>query len=210
MRWRGRSPNCSRSGASRRRRSDPFISCSWTSWTASGRGVGAPTTIQLVQDDREFAWLAFLDGAIPRDGIVVVGATNLPGSIDPALLRPGRLDRHIVLPMPDLDALAGMVRAHLGPDAILTDAEVSEAAQGVAWERSPAQVQQLAREARRLARWCKRKVCASDLTDAVAMQRLGRPPEQDRHTAVHEAAHAVAAVVVGVDQAGLRGRRCRA
>jgi hypothetical protein len=145
------------------------------------------------------AWLAFLDGAIPRDGIVVVGATNLPGSIDPALLRPGRLDRHIALPLPDIEAIEGMVRAHLGPDAILTDAEVAEAARALRG-RSPAQVQQLAREARRLARWCKRRVCASDLTDAVAMQRLGRPPAQDRHTAVHEAAHAVAAVVVGVDR----------
>src|SRR5208283_3547840 len=41
------------------------------------------------------AWLAFLDGAEPRTGIVVIGATNLPERIDPALLRPGRLDRHI-------------------------------------------------------------------------------------------------------------------
>ena len=145
------------------------------------------------------AWLAFLDGSIPRDGIVVVGATNLPGSIDPALLRPGRLDRHIVLPMPDIEALEGMVRAHLGPDAVLTDAEVSEAARALRG-RSPAQVQQLAREARRLARLCRRRVCASDLTDAVALQRIGRPVAQDRHTAVHEAAHAVAAVVVGVDR----------
>jgi DNA polymerase III delta prime subunit len=145
------------------------------------------------------AWLAFLDGAVPRDGIVVLAATNHPDRVDPALLRPGRLDRHIELPMPDVDALAGLIRAHLGADAVLTDAEVTEAARAVRG-RSPAEVQQLAREARRLARWCGRRVCASDLTDAVAKLRRGRDRDADEQTAVHEAGHAVAAVVLGVDR----------
>ena len=145
------------------------------------------------------AWLAFLDGAVPRDGIVVLAATNHPDRVDPALLRPGRLDRHIELPMPDVDALAGIIRAHLGADAVLTDPEVAEAARAVRG-RSPAEVQQLARDARRMARWCNRRVCASDLTDAVAMMRRGRDLEADVQTAVHEAGHAVAAVVLGIDR----------
>ena len=144
------------------------------------------------------AWLAFLDGAVSREGIVVIGATNHPDRVDPAMRRPGRLDRHIELPMPDVDALVGIVRAHLGTDAVLTDDELAEAARAVRG-RSPAEVGQLAREARRMARWCKRRVCASDLTDAVALLRGPVDAADDRMISVHEAGHAVAAVVLGVD-----------
>ncbi|RYC29007.1 AAA family ATPase [Lichenibacterium minor] len=145
------------------------------------------------------AWLAFLDGAVPRDGIVVIAATNHPERVDPALLRPGRLDRHLELPMPDVDALLGIVRAHLGPDAMLTEAELAEAARACRG-RSPAQVGQLAREARRVARWCKRRVCASDLTDAVAMLRGPVDAVGDRMVSIHEAGHAVACLVLGTDE----------
>ena len=145
------------------------------------------------------SWLAFLDGAVPRDGIVVVAATNYPDRVDPALLRPGRLDRHLELPMPDVQALVGIVKAHLGSDAISTDAELAEAARAVRG-RSPAEIQQLCREARRVARWCKRRVCASDLVDVVAMQRLGADAASERLTAIHEAGHAVALIIGGPDQ----------
>ncbi len=93
------------------------------------------------------AWLAFLDGAIPRDGILVVGATNYPDRVDPAMLRPGRLDRHLELPMPDIDALAGIVRAHLGPDRPHVTTSWQKP-RGRCRGRSPAEVSQLAREAR--------------------------------------------------------------
>ncbi len=51
-----------------------------------------------------------------------------------------------------------------------------------------------------MARWCKRRVCASDLTDVMAMQRLGVDAASERQTAVHEAAHAVALVLQGPDE----------
>ena len=145
------------------------------------------------------AWLAFLDGAVSRDGIVVIAATNYPDRVDPAMLRPGRLDRHIELPMPDIQALAGIVRAHLGSDAVIDEGELAEAARAVRG-RSPAQIQLLCRDARRVARWCKRRVCASDLTDVLAMQRLGADAASERQTAIHEAGHAVALVLRGPDQ----------
>ena len=53
------------------------------------------------------------DGAVKSSGIVVVGATNNPGMIDPALLRSGRLEKHIVIPRPDTEALIGILRHHL-------------------------------------------------------------------------------------------------
>jgi GTPase SAR1 family protein len=61
--------------------------------------------------------LESLDGALKSDGVVIVGATNRPEVIDPAILRAGRLDRHIEIPLPDTDALESIIRHHLGKDA---------------------------------------------------------------------------------------------
>ncbi|MCG6114072.1 MAG: ATP-binding protein [Mesorhizobium sp.] len=60
--------------------------------------------------------LELLDGAVRSSGIVIVAATNHPDVIDPALLRSGRLETHIRIPPPDIDALAGILRHHLGND----------------------------------------------------------------------------------------------
>tara|TARA_R110002020_G_scaffold116694_1_gene267312 strand:+ start:9259 stop:11310 length:2052 start_codon:yes stop_codon:yes gene_type:complete len=66
--------------------------------------------------------LELLDGASRTEGVIVVGATNRPERIDPALLRSGRLEQHIVIPLPDTDALMGILAHHLGChlDAVLT------------------------------------------------------------------------------------------
>lgn len=60
--------------------------------------------------------LELLDGALKTEGIIVVAATNLPDRIDPALLRSGRLEKHVVIPPPDTEALAGILAHHLGSD----------------------------------------------------------------------------------------------
>jgi len=60
--------------------------------------------------------LELLDGASKTEGIIVVGATNLPERIDPALLRSGRLETHVQIPMPDMEALVGIIGHHLGSD----------------------------------------------------------------------------------------------
>ncbi|MDR7028990.1 ATP-binding protein [Rhizobium rosettiformans] len=60
--------------------------------------------------------LELLDGTSKREGVIVIGATNLPERIDPALLRSGRLETHIPIPMPDTDALVGILAIHLGSD----------------------------------------------------------------------------------------------
>jgi hypothetical protein len=68
--------------------------------------------------------LELLDGASRSEGIIVVGATNLPEKIDPALLRSGRLETHIRIPMPDAETLIGILGHHLGTDleAVLASA----------------------------------------------------------------------------------------
>ncbi|MCY0154989.1 AAA family ATPase [Hoeflea alexandrii] len=68
--------------------------------------------------------LELLDGALKTEGVIVVAATNLPERIDPALLRSGRLEKHVVIPPPDAEALAGILVHHLGSDlaAVLASA----------------------------------------------------------------------------------------
>lgn len=60
--------------------------------------------------------LELLDGTAKSSGVIVVGATNNPDAIDAALRRSGRLERHIVIPRPDTDALVGILRHHLRHD----------------------------------------------------------------------------------------------
>lgn len=60
--------------------------------------------------------LELMDGASKTEGVIVVGATNLPERIDPALLRSGRLEKHVVIPPPDTNALMGILAHHLGED----------------------------------------------------------------------------------------------
>lgn len=60
--------------------------------------------------------LELLDGSAKTDGVIVIGATNNPDRIDAALLRSGRLEKHIVIPRPDTEALIGILRHHLKGD----------------------------------------------------------------------------------------------
>jgi len=68
--------------------------------------------------------LELLDGALKTEGVIVVAATNLPDRVDPALLRSGRLEKHVLIPPPDAEALAGILAHHLGSDlaAVLASA----------------------------------------------------------------------------------------
>ena len=60
--------------------------------------------------------LELLDGTSKTDGVIVVAATNLPEKIDPALLRSGRLEKHVAISMPDTEGLVGILTHHLGTD----------------------------------------------------------------------------------------------
>jgi len=73
--------------------------------------------------------LELLDGALRTEGVIVVAATNLPDRIDPALLRSGRLEKHVVIPPPDPDALAGILAHHLGSDLAAVLASAPEPAE---------------------------------------------------------------------------------
>ncbi|MBM6581829.1 AAA family ATPase [Microvirga sp. BT689] len=133
------------------------------------------------------AFLECLDGAEGREGVVVVGATNLPDKIDAAIRRPGRLDRHVVIPLPDTEARKGILRHHLGDD--LADADLSDAAERLEGA-SGAVIEQVVRNARRRARSERRPLAIGDL--GVALPTRLRLSDADfRRACIHEAGHAV-------------------
>jgi SpoVK/Ycf46/Vps4 family AAA+-type ATPase len=132
-------------------------------------------------------FLECLDGIEGREGVIVVGATNLPHKIDPAILRPGRLDRHVVIPLPDREARKGILRHHLRdalPGADLT--EVAERLEGA----SGAEIEQVVRDARRIARRERRTMRMYDLTAALPPGRHLSDADF-RRACIHEAGHAV-------------------
>jgi len=140
--------------------------------------------------------LTTLDGAISgaTENLIVVGATNHPEKIDAALVRPGRLSRIIQIERPDENALAGIIRQHLGTD--LAGEDLSQVA-ALSMGATGATVVEFVKGARRRARAAKRPVMMVDLVAAVAPQDE-RSPDLIRRVAVHEAGHAVVAHAIGM------------
>lgn len=145
------------------------------------------------------ALLELLDGAERRDGVFVIGATNYPQDIDPAVLRSGRLDRIIEIDRPTREDLAAMLRFHLSEE--LADADLTEAAlllRGGTGADAAAAV----RRARNAARRATRDLTIDDLVEAAADGRALPTGEARRRIAAHEAAHAVAAQVLKLGRIG--------
>ena len=134
------------------------------------------------------ALLAELDGVEAREGVVVIGACNGPDLLDPALVRSGRLDRHIQVELPDREALARIMREHLGTD--LSGVELSPVALA-ATGASGADVERMVRGARRRAREGGRALALADLMAEAGGADL-RSEAERRVVATHEAGHAVA------------------
>jgi hypothetical protein len=136
--------------------------------------------------------LECVDGAGGREGVILIGACNNPAIVDPALKRSGRLDRHIQIPLPDDDARRAILLWHL--QATLEIREAVRRTEGM----SGADLERIARDARRTARLNRRPVRVEDLLQALPI-RLPYSQAQLRSTAIHEAGHAVVGVVLGVD-----------
>ncbi|RWL85662.1 MAG: AAA family ATPase [Mesorhizobium sp.] len=139
-------------------------------------------------------FLELLQGIDERPGVVVIGATNHPEMIDPAVKRAGRLDREIAIEKPDVKTLARIFRHHLGgqlPNVDLMPAAI--AARGA----TGADVEAYVRRARGAARRGRRPLKLDDLLAEVRAKREPPSEEARRLLAVHEAGHAVAATVLG-------------
>jgi cell division protease FtsH len=163
-----------------------------------GAGVGGG------HDEREQTLnqlLVEMDGFEANDGVILVAATNRPDVLDPALLRPGRFDRQIVVDSPDVRGREGILRVHLKKVPTGENVEVSTLARGTPG-MSGADLANLINEGALLAaRRGKDKVYMVDLEDAKDKVMLGTERKsmvlseaEKKLTAYHEAGHAVIAL----------------
>ncbi|MDT8292269.1 AAA family ATPase, partial [Roseomonas mucosa] len=141
-------------------------------------------------------FLEQLDGALGRSGIVVIGCTNDASGLDPAILRAGRLERLIRVPLPDETGLQAIFRRHLG-EALL-DTDLSEMARTAHARRAAgADVERWCRSARGTARRARRPMVVDDLQVEVGTAPP-HPSHQDLWLAcVHEAGHALGYLSLG-------------
>jgi cell division protease FtsH len=147
--------------------------------------------------------LVEMDGFESNDGVILIAATNRPDVLDPALLRPGRFDRQIVVDSPDLRGREGILKVHLRNKPIGEDVDVTTVARGTPG-MAGADLANLVNEAALLAaRRNKDKIGMAELEDAKDKVMLGAErkslvmrEEEKRLTAYHEAGHAVCAVKV--------------
>lgn len=128
-----------------------------------------------------------IDGVNAREGVVLLAACNHPNSLDPAIIRSGRLDRMIRIPLPDCDAMVHIFRHHVGADLPATDlTRVATLALGA----TGADVAKWVRGAKRRARNEGRTVGIDDLL-AEIRTKSDRKPDSTWICAVHEGGHAV-------------------
>ena len=159
----------------------------------------------VANDEREQTLnqlLSEMDGFDMTQGIVVLAATNRPEVLDPALLRPGRFDRQITIPLPTLDERAAILAVHCRGKRLAPDVDLKVVARGTPGF-SGADLANLANEAAIFAVRGNREVLtAADFDDARDRILLGRRegsnvllPEEKHAVAVHEAGHAIVAAL---------------
>lgn len=139
-------------------------------------------------------FLELTAGAAEIEGVIILGATNHPYRIDPAILRAGRLEKHLRLDLPTREERAEIVSFHLNgrisPSDLrgVTDGLVKATAADLEW---------LARQARRRARARGEPVTVADI-EAELPARTPMPDSMTYKVAVHEAGHALVALHTGV------------
>ncbi len=152
-------------------------------------------------DEREQtlnALLVEMDGLETQEGVLIIAATNRPDVLDPALLRPGRFDRHVVLDLPDIKGRRQILNIHIKNIKVDPDVNLDVIARGTPGF-SGADLANLVNEAALLAARLDKKAAAMvDMEEARDKVRWGRErrsrviSERERRlTAYHEAGHAI-------------------
>src|SRR6476469_9107636 len=147
--------------------------------------------------------LVEMDGFESNDGVILVAATNRPDVLDPALLRPGRFDRRVVVDLPDLKGREGILRVHTRTIPLAEDVDPSVLARGTPGF-SGADLANLVNEAAlNAARYDKRKVQMIDFEFAkdkvlmgVERKSMVMSDREKRNTAYHESGHTIVAAVL--------------
>jgi cell division protease FtsH len=161
-------------------------------------------------DEREQtlnALLVEMDGFESNEGVILIAATNRPDVLDPALLRPGRFDRRVVVARPDVKGREEILRVHTRKKPIADDVDLSIIARGTPGF-SGADLESLANEAalwaarqnRKLVTMADFEMAKDKVLMGVERKSMILSDEEKRNTAYHEAGHAlVAAMTPGAD-----------
>ncbi len=142
--------------------------------------------------------LVEMDGFESNEGVILIAATNRPDVLDPALLRPGRFDRQIVVDRPDVRGREGILKVHMKNKPVADDVDLHQLARGTPG-MAGADLANLVNEAALLAaRRNQRRIMMRDLEEAKDKVMMGAErkslilsDEEKRTTAYHESGHAV-------------------
>lgn len=156
-------------------------------------------------DEREQtlnALLVEMDGFNTQEAIILIAATNRPDVLDPALMRPGRFDRHIVVPLPDLNGREAILKVHAAKVKLAADADLHKVARQTTYF-SGADLYNLVNEAALLAaRLNKESVGMFELQESIERviagpQRKSRKisTREKKIVAFHESGHALIALL---------------
>ena len=145
--------------------------------------------------------LVEMDGFESNEGVILIAATNRPDVLDPALLRPGRFDRQVVVPNPDIIGREKILKVHIRKVAVAPNVDIRTIARGTPGF-SGADLANLVNEAALLAaRRSKRMVTLAELEDAKDKVMMGAErrsmvmtEDEKRLTAYHEGGHALVAL----------------
>ncbi len=168
-----------------------------------GRARGGPRAFGG-HDEREQTLnqiLTEMDGFSGHEGVVVLAATNRADVLDPALLRPGRFDRQIVVHAPDQNGRREILRIHTRDIPLADDVDLEQIARSTPG-MTGADLSNLANEAAlAAARAGQERVTARHFAQALERVQLGTersvimPPEERRRTACHEGGHALLGII---------------
>ncbi len=147
--------------------------------------------------------LVEMDGFESNDGVIIIAATNRPDVLDPALLRPGRFDRNVVVPKPDLKGREEILKVHTARTPLSTDVNLDVIARGTPGF-SGADLSNLVNEAALLAaRRGKEKLDMAEFDDAKDKLLMGSERRsmiisdaEKTNTAYHEAGHTLVAKLI--------------
>jgi cell division protease FtsH len=142
--------------------------------------------------------LVEMDGFEANEGVIIIAATNRPDVLDPALLRPGRFDRQVTIPNPDIKGREKILAVHAKKVPLAKNADLNAIARGTPGF-SGAELANIVNEAALLAaRRDKRVVTMEELEDAkdkvmmgVERRSMGMTEDEKKITAYHEAGHAI-------------------
>ncbi len=144
--------------------------------------------------------LVEMDGFESNEGVILIAATNRPDVLDPALLRPGRFDRQVVVTLPDIKGRDAILKVHIRKTPLAEDVDLSVLARGTPGF-SGAQLANLVNEAAlNAARYDRKAVNMEDFEQAKDKVLMGKERKsmimnatEKRSTAFHEAGHALVA-----------------